>query len=612
MTVGFGMSIGTVNSVCAATAGDRDRPAVRVRRTAVTFDSGGGAQIGGIPRSAPVATDFADLTREPEPVVGGGRSWTPADLVAAVATCLIGTDEPAAGPVLGYPGCYTDRHVRALRHALDRSGCADVMLMPEPVAAVEWLDAEFGVSETGLTLVYDLGGNSLDVAVVRTEADRGERGVLGKAVRSYDYGGRPLGDILARYARALAPGAPSPVSTVVPAGDTTRLRIWHVRNSLRPARACVHAAGLTMRDIDRVLLVGGATRAPEVADIVAELGPPVVMPPDPAHTAAVGAAIASARFAGTGTGRGRHARAAAVVSSAAVASALAVSAAGMLGGGPIGTEGPVLEFAPARTGPADAMREHLPELWLPDGAKAAWGASAGGDRAVPAPLRMPGYYGPVAQAFSALTTAHMEHALQAYGPGTYCDPNRPGGSATYANPAQFTNPLPFYPTAPATATTTPASATGGGSIPSVSLPASRPQAEYAGDQHVSPAPTSLGTGSVPAPGGVPASGSSLSGAAVQTTRSRTGATTPSEAISGTTTSGDFGGTATATGGSTSTGRSDSGRRPSSGGSPAGGVFPGGLPSGGFPGGHATARSGPHGVSPSGSLHSGSLHGGSHR
>lgn len=332
MTVGFGMSIGTVNSVWATTAGERNRPAVRVRRTAVTFDSAGGPQIGGIPRFAPVVTDFADLTADPDPVVISGRIWSPADLIAAVVNGLIESHAPEAPAVSTYPACYSDKMVTRIRRALDWSGAADVTLMPEPVAAVEWLDEEYGLSENGLTLVYDLGGNSLDLAVVRTESDVEERGILGRAERSYDFGGRPLGALLAKYARSIAPGATQPVSAVVPASDTNRLRSWHIRNSLRLVRSVVHRAGLHMEEIDRVLLIGGAARPPEVARVLADLGRPVVMSPDPAHTVAVGASIAAFRSVDTGSAIGRYAPRAAVISGAAVASALAMSAATVLGG----------------------------------------------------------------------------------------------------------------------------------------------------------------------------------------------------------------------------------------------------------------------------------------
>ncbi len=473
MTVGFGMSIGTVNSVWAA-AGDRDQPAVRVRRTAVTFDSAGGARMGTLPRFAPVVTDFADLTRYTEPVVLNGRIWTQADLVAAVIACLLVVDEPAAGPVATYPAVYSDRRLSPLRHALERAGATDVTLMPEAVAAVEWLDAEYGVSENGLTLVYDLGGNTLDVAVVRTEGDRDKRGVLGKPMRSHEYGGRPLGTVLARYARALAPGALPPVSQVVPLDDTTRLRTWTVRNSLRLVRKCVYAAGLTVGDIDRVLLVGGAARPPEVARVLSELGRPLVMSQDPAHTVAIGAALAAARMADPGVHLGRYARGAAVISSAAVASAVAMSAASMLGSGPLGTDGPALEFAPALAGPArnqfrDIRAFESPGvIWstgadgygsaLPSGFGSGLSAGADGLLSTTAALRLKGA---AAQSMSTASATATTGSAHSRGPGTHCGPADRPMATTYANPARFTNPLPF-----AAPTIGPVSST----IPSISLP----------------------------------------------------------------------------------------------------------------------------------------------
>lgn len=488
MTVGFGMSIGTVNSVWVTAAGERERPVVRVRRTAVTFDSVGGARIGGIPRFAPLVTDFADLTRDVEPVTLGGRIWWPADLVAAVIDCLIEAGASAVGPVATYPGCYSVRQGGMLRHALDRIGAVDVLLMPEPVAAVEWLDAEYGVSENGLTLVYDLGGNCLDVAVVRTEADRDERGVLGRAVRSHEFGGRTLGAILARYARSLSPGASSPVSKVIPACDTSRLRAWHVRNSLRAVRNCVHAAGLTLPDIDRVLVVGGAARPAEVAGVLADLGRPVVVPPDPAHVVAVGAAIASARLADAAGNAGRYARGAAVLSSAAVASALAMSAATMVGGGGVGTDGTTLEFAPALAEPANRVHDHPVELRLSDGSDLTTEVSAGADALVS--FTGFGPHIPASQSLSSPSApgVRVPATIESHGPGTHCDPVGPGRK-TYSDPAHFVNPLPFYPVPNSTL----ASPTIG-AIPKISLPPSYPSANPPGDQHNSPG--SHGTGTV--------------------------------------------------------------------------------------------------------------------
>ncbi|APA96913.1 Cell wall protein IFF6 [Nocardia seriolae] len=466
MTVGFGMSIGTVNSVWATSAGDRIRPSVRVRRTAVTFDSAGGPRIGGIPRFAPVVTDFADLTTEPDPVVIGGRIWSPADLVAAVVNGLIESNAPEAPAVTTYPACYSDKHVTRLRRALDWSGAADVTLMPEPVAAVEWLDNEYGISEAGLTLVYDLGGNSLDLAVVRTEADRQERGILGRAERSHEYGGRPLGTLLARYARSIAPGATQPVSAVVPAADTNRLRSWHIRNSLRQVRSCVHRAGLHMEEIDRVLLIGGAARPAEVARVLADLGRPVIMSPDPAHTVAVGAAIAAFRSIDNGSAIARYAPRAAVISGAAVASALAMSAATVLGGLVAGP--PNLKAAPEPADPpAGATALGTGDVIVLEDAAAPPGR---GSHAI-ATVAAVRAYAPIAP--TVTQTWVKGRPVDTTNAGTHCETRAfTDGAVTYANPAQFTNPLPFQNPALNGWTVGPIT---GGTLPAVSIPGNTAQ-----------------------------------------------------------------------------------------------------------------------------------------
>jgi hypothetical protein len=111
MTTGLGFSIGAVNSVTASVTAELPRPAARSRRTAVTFDSAGGLRLGGIAQFSMAVTDFADLGRDPEAVVVGGRIWSPANLVAAVVNELRAVEPGAseAGVVTTYPAMYSDR-----------------------------------------------------------------------------------------------------------------------------------------------------------------------------------------------------------------------------------------------------------------------------------------------------------------------------------------------------------------------------------------------------------------------------------------------------------------------------------------------------------------------
>ncbi|MEU7632391.1 Hsp70 family protein [Nocardia sp. NPDC049220] len=445
MTTGLGFSIGSVNSVTASVRGAHTRPVVRSRRTAVTFDSAGGLRVGGISRFGMAITDFADLSRDPETVVVGGRLWSPANLVAAVVQELRAAESAAteAGVITTYPAAYSDKQVALLRQALALSGAGDVLLVPEPVAAAEWLEYEHGPLESNFVLVYDLGGTSLDVTVVRVGPDWDNHPMIGKPMRSYDFGGRPLGSMIARY-------APDPARrSMTPIVDIDGLRTAHVHDSLEVVRACVRASGVTMSDIGRILLVGGASRPAEVAQTLAELGRPVVISADPGQTVAAGAALMAARTTALGTSGGRAAvPRAAVVSSAAVVSAVAMSAVTVFGGPTAPGLSPLSKRFPDIVAPTeallfDARGEQVAEAWSRVTATARWHAG----------YVMPSFLSPRASLYSRLITPAPRGAT--YGPsvsdsrfGSHreprdrCGPMNPR-DGRYTNPTVFVNSLPF-------------------------------------------------------------------------------------------------------------------------------------------------------------------------
>lgn len=449
MTTGLGFSIGAVNSVTASVSADRPRPAVRSRRTAVTFDSAGGLRLGGIPQFSMAVTDFADLSRDPEAVIVGGRIWSPANLVAAVVNELraVEPDASEAGVVTTYPAVYSDKQVALLRQALDLSGASDVLLVPEPVAAAEWLEHEHGPLDTDFVLIYDLGGTSLDVSVVRVGPDWDNHPMIGKPTRSHDFGGRPLGSMIARYAPDVSRAGLSMTSIV----DIDGLRTAHVQDSLQLVRDCVREAGITLSDIGRVLLVGGASRPAEVARTLAELGRPVLISADPGQTIAAGAALMAARTMALGASDRRAAAPrVAVFSSAAVVSAVAMSAVTVFGGSMVPELAPMLEHLPQISFPTDSLlvdvgSEHLAEAWSRMAVPAAWNSG----RALPSLLSQP------TSAYTRFITPVPRST--GYGPsvaesriGSHRDPRNccaPGGLRYrgYGDPAYFVNPLPFAP-----------------------------------------------------------------------------------------------------------------------------------------------------------------------
>ncbi|MEW1740001.1 Hsp70 family protein [Nocardia beijingensis] len=274
------------------------------RRTTLTFDSTGVARVGMIPRHGRAVTEFADLTQRSSTWARvGNRALAPADLVATVAKCLIDEarqDRPAGGSGLGiavtYPARYADEQVDALRAALDAVDLTQAELVAEPVAAAAWLEADRGPLMPGLALVYDLGGAGLDVTLVRVGAGCPRNPIVGVSLRSTEFGGRAFGALIAEHAG----GGLSASSVTESVADTIagELRVKHVRESLELVYRCLRVADVTMADVDRVLVVGGAARPAEVAEVLAaELARPVIVAADPERTTADGAAILGRRAA---------------------------------------------------------------------------------------------------------------------------------------------------------------------------------------------------------------------------------------------------------------------------------------------------------------------------
>ncbi|MEU2254225.1 Hsp70 family protein [Nocardia xishanensis] len=575
------------------------RPTVRTKRTALSFDPAGVARIGGIPQFDSAITDFADLARDPESVVVGGRLYSPANLIAAMVTGLLEAAEPSAGAVATYPAIYTDKQLALLRQALDLNGARHVMLVPEPVAAAEWLDYEHGPLKTGFVLVYDLGAASLDVSVVRVGPDWEDHPVVGKPQRSYDFGGRPLGDMIARYTRPGARGATVSMTSII---DVDGLRAEHIRDSFDVVRACLRSTGLSFGDIGRVLLVGGASRPAEVAGALAELGRPVVVAADPGHIVAVGAARFAARtFAPASTGE-RPAPRVAVFSSAAVASALAMSAATVFGGSDGSGSLPVPDRFPAAAAPvpADTL------LYEPNGDTVFDRAVRQGIPATTAQYAFSDGKGYSRVVSSTARSIMFGPSVGESRPGPRSDPrvccgDGPYAGPQYADPARFVNPLPFGQRTPGVALPGWERPT----IPGVGLPSwldTRPAPNPSNPNPSVPRNTQPDPDAPNSPGSPATGGSSTGGAA---TPGRTTDTSNGGAASGGTTGDPAGGSAAGGGGTSSGGTSSGGAgghaSGASGPGTAGGSTGGGAASGG---GASSGGASGGGASPDGGASSG--------
>jgi actin-like ATPase involved in cell morphogenesis len=305
-----------------------------------TMLTGEPAQRRALSEPARVVREFKRRIGDGTPLVVGGHP-VPAEVLSArfvawvVAEVAHREGGPAQAVAVTHPVEWGEHKKRSFAAALAAENLPDVLFLTEPqAAAVGYASAER--VEPGRTVaVYDLGGGTFDAAVVRKAAD-GTFALLGQPVGIERLGGVDFDDAVFAHVReavgeawdALDPDDPA-VQTAVAglrrectaaketlSADTevmipvllpglhtmVRLGRAEFEDMIRPAvaetvealRRAVASAGAEPDGLDAVLLVGGSSRMPLVAQLVsAELGRPVAVDADPKAVVAAGAALAA-------------------------------------------------------------------------------------------------------------------------------------------------------------------------------------------------------------------------------------------------------------------------------------------------------------------------------
>jgi len=282
-------------------------------------------------------------------VVLGGQPVPVADLVAALlgrvyveATRFQGGTAPGL-VVLTHPARWGQEPLGRLREAAARAGIANPVLVAEPVAAAWW----YGKPAPGqVVAVFDLGGGTLDTAVLRAEG--GGFVVAGQPGGNADLGGEDFDEFLLSRVSELARERDEEIWREVFAGsgararsdrahlrsdvttakealseyltyelpvagfaDTFRLTRSDLEQLIGPAvdqtvaemRRTITAAGLSADQLTSVFLTGGSSRIPLIAQRLADsLGTLPQLRDDPKAAVALGALTAAT--AGTLARRG--------------------------------------------------------------------------------------------------------------------------------------------------------------------------------------------------------------------------------------------------------------------------------------------------------------------
>lgn len=233
------------------------------------------------------------------------------------------------GAVITVPAYFDDTQRQATKDAARLAGLNVLRLLNEPTAAA----VAYGLDNAaeGIYVIYDLGGGTFDVSILRlskgvfevlaTNGDSALGGddfdrrifcwVLEQAgLQPLDAADTRLLMTKAREAKEwLTEHSVASITAVLSSGEVLDLQLtqseFHtlsqqlINRTISPVRKALRDASLELDEVKGIVLVGGATRMPQVRQAVAQFfGKPPLTNLDPDQVVALGAAIQANVLAG--------------------------------------------------------------------------------------------------------------------------------------------------------------------------------------------------------------------------------------------------------------------------------------------------------------------------
>ena len=301
---------------------------------------GDAAERRGMAEPHRLAREFKRRVGDDTPILLAGTPYSAERLIAAIlheveVTVAAREGGDPSAVAVSHPANWGAFKTDLLRQACGLAGLRDVSLVSEPVAAAVHYSSTERLEPGATVAVYDLGGGTFDAAILRKTG--GGFTTLGEPEGIERLGGidfdaavfahvrKALGGVLddvngddpsvrAGLARlrqdcvaakeALSFDTDATVNVSLPGVQTqVRLTRPEFEAMIRPAlletiaalRRATVSAGVAPTSLSAVLLVGGSSRIPLVAEMVAaELGRPVAVDVHPKHAVALGAALLAA------------------------------------------------------------------------------------------------------------------------------------------------------------------------------------------------------------------------------------------------------------------------------------------------------------------------------
>ena len=264
-------------------------------------------------------------------ISAGGKYYTPIELSGMILKELKDRAEhalktPVKRAVITVPAYFNDSQRQATRDAGKLAGLDVLRIVNEPTAASLAYGIGLDPEEEKIIVVYDLGGGTFDVSVLKIQdgifevlSTNGDTFLGGddfdQAIMNYWIEANKLDVINTELRQALrlkAEEAKKALSTQNIFNDSvndipcaiTRIKFEElirpkIEQTIKFCQNALKDAGLTINDIQEIVMVGGSTRTPLVKRIVSEFfGKEVHDKINPDEVVALGAAIQSDVLAG--------------------------------------------------------------------------------------------------------------------------------------------------------------------------------------------------------------------------------------------------------------------------------------------------------------------------
>ncbi|HKY65966.1 MAG TPA: Hsp70 family protein, partial [Acidimicrobiales bacterium] len=294
-----------------------------------------------------VAREFKRRVGDPTPIILGGTPYAAEMLMARMLRWAVDRvqeqqGEPPLGIALTHPANWGPYKLDLFSQAVRQVDLDAALMLAEPVAAATFYASQRRLEPGSVVAVYDLGGGTFDAAMVRRTPGGFEiigtpegverlggidfdeavfahvRGAIGDALDGLDPDEPAAQAAVARLRQecidakeALSSDTDVSIPVLLPRLQTeVRLTRSEFEAMIRPAisetivalRRAIRSARVDATEISAVLLVGGSSRIPLVAQMVAaELGRPIAIDAHPKDSIAFGAAIAVASRRGAAT-----------------------------------------------------------------------------------------------------------------------------------------------------------------------------------------------------------------------------------------------------------------------------------------------------------------------